>query len=94
MLIERFRHKGLRRLYDDDDPRGLPAQSVPKIKAILAALDSAADLSQVATMPGWRLHPLKGDRRGQYGITVTANRRITIRLRGHTITEVDFEDYH
>ena len=65
MLIERFRHKGLRRLYEDDDPSGLPAESVAKVKAILAALEFAADLSQVATMPGWKLHPLKGDRRGQ-----------------------------
>jgi proteic killer suppression protein len=94
MLIERFRHKGLRRLYDDDDPSGLPAESVAKIKAILAALESAADLPQVATMPGWELHPLKGDRRGQYAITVTRNRRITFRLRGSMVTDVDFEDYH
>ena len=86
--------QGLKRLYDSDDPKGLPAQSVGKIKAILAALDSAADLSQVATMPGWKLHPLKGGRRGQYGITVTRNRRITFRLRGNTVTDVDFEDYH
>jgi proteic killer suppression protein len=42
MLIERFRHKGLRRRYDDDDPSGLPAELVAKIKAILAALESAA----------------------------------------------------
>jgi proteic killer suppression protein len=87
MLIESFRHKGLRRLYDDDDPKGLPAQSVGKIKG-------RCDLSQVATMPGWKLHPLKGDRRGQYGITVTGNRRITFRLRGNTVTDIDFEDYH
>ena len=52
MLIKSFQHKGLKRLYDNDDPKGLPAQSVRKIKAILAALESAADLSQVATMPG------------------------------------------
>jgi toxin HigB-1 len=94
MLIERFRHKGLRRLYEDDDPSGLPAELVGKIKAILAALEFAADLPQVATMPGWRLHPLKGNRRGQYGITVTRNWRITFRLRGTAITDVDFEDYH
>jgi toxin HigB-1 len=94
MLIERFRHKGLRRLYEDDDSSGLPAQSIGKIKAILAALEFAADLSQVATMPGWRLHPLRGDRRGQYGITVTRNWRITFRLRGNMVTDVDFEDYH
>ena len=80
MLIERFRHKGLRRLYEDDDPSGLPSESVAKIKAILAALEFAADLSQVATLPGWKLHPLKGDRRGQYAVTVTRNRRITFRL--------------
>jgi proteic killer suppression protein len=45
-------------------------------------------------MPGWRLHPLKGNRRGRYAITVTRNWRITFRLRGNTITDVDFEDYH
>jgi proteic killer suppression protein len=94
MLIERFRHKGLRRLYEDDSSSGLPAASVGKIKAILAALEFAADLSQVATMPGWRLHPLRGGRRGQYGITVTRNWRITFRLRGNTVTDLDFEDYH
>jgi proteic killer suppression protein len=94
MLIKRFRHKGLRRLYNDDDPRGLPVGSVRKIKAILAALEAAADLSEVATMPGWKLHPLKGDRRGEYGITVTANWRITFRLRENMVTDVDFEDYH
>ena len=94
MLIERFRHKGLRRLYDNDDPSGLPVESVAKIKAVLAALEFAADLSQVGTMPGWRLHPLKGDRRGQYAVTVTRNRRITFRLRGNTVTDIDIEDYH
>jgi proteic killer suppression protein len=94
MLIESFRHKGLRRLYEDDDSSGLPAASVGKIKAILAALEFAADLSQVATMPGWRLHPLRGGRRGQYGITVTRNWRITFRLRGNMVTDLDFEDYH
>ena len=45
-------------------------------------------------MPGWKLHPLKGDRRGEYGVTVTGNWRITFRLRGNTVADVDFEDYH
>jgi proteic killer suppression protein len=94
MLIGSFRHKGLRRLYEDDDRSGLPAVAVGKIKAILAALEFGADLSQVATLPGWRLHSLKGDRRGRYAITVTRNWRITFRMRGNVVTEVDFEDYH
>jgi toxin HigB-1 len=75
-------------------PSAISAGSVRKIKAILAALESAADLSQVATMPGWKLRPLKGDRRGEYGITVTANLRIAFRVRGDAVTDVDFEDYH
>jgi len=45
-------------------------------------------------MPGWKLHPLKGDRKGEYGITVTGNWRITFRLEGNAVTEVNFEDYH
>ena len=94
MIIGKFRHKGLRRLYEDDDPSGVPARSVRKIKAILAALEFADDLSQVATMPGWKLHPLKGDRKGEYGITVTSNWRITFRLQDNVVTEVNFEDYH
>jgi len=94
VIIGKFRHKGLRRLYEDDDPSGVPAHSVRKIKAILAALEFADNLSQVATMPGWKIHPLKGDRKGEYSITVTGNRRITFRLQGNAVTEVNFEDYH
>ncbi|MDE2484302.1 MAG: type II toxin-antitoxin system RelE/ParE family toxin [candidate division NC10 bacterium] len=94
MIIEKFRHKGLRRLYEDDDLSGVPAHSVRKIKAILAALEFADNLAQVATMPGWKLHPLGGDRKGEYSITVTGNWRITFRLQGHAVTDVNFEDYH
>ncbi len=94
MVIGKFHHKGLRRLYEDDDLSGVPAHSVRKIKAILAALEFADDLSQVATMPGWKLHPLGGDRKGEYSITVTGNWRITFRLQGHAVTDVHFEDYH
>jgi toxin HigB-1 len=94
MIIEKFRHKGLRRLYEDDDLSGVPAHSVRKIKAILAALEFADDFSQVATIPGWKLHPLRGDRKGEYSITVTGNWRITFRLQGHAVTDIHFEDYH
>ena len=94
MIVGKFRHKGLRRLYEDDDPSGVPAPSIKKIKAILAALEFADDLTQVATMPGWKLHPLKGDRKGEYSITVTGNWRITFRLQGNAVTDLNFEDYH
>lgn len=71
-----------------------PLMLFRKIKAILAALEFADNLSQVTTMPGWKLHPLRGDRKGEYGITVTGNWRITFRLQDNIITDVNFEDYH
>jgi proteic killer suppression protein len=94
MIIGKFRHKGLRRLCEDDDPSGVPSYSIRKIKAILAALEFADNLSQVATMPGWKLHRLRGERKGEYSITVTGNWRITFRLQDNAVTDVDFEDYH
>ena len=94
MTFGKFRHNGLRRLYEDDDLSGVPVHSVRKIRAILAALEFADDLSQVATMPGWKLHPLRGERKGEYSITVTGNWRITFRLQGNAVTDLNFEDYH
>ena len=94
MHIGKFRHKGLRRFYEDDDARGLPAASVRRIRIILSALEFAADLSQLKTMPGWKLHPLKGERRGAYAISVTGNWRLTFHVEGTSVTELNFEDYH
>ena len=93
MLIGKFRHRGLKALYQDDDTSGVSASSVAKIKRILAAVEFADDLSQLTT-PGWKVHPLKGNRTGVYSITVTGNWRITFRLEGNVVTDIDFEDYH
>ena len=43
---------------------------------------------------GWRLHPLKGDRKGVWSLTVTRNHRLTFRVTGSVVSEIDFEDYH
>ncbi|NJD68812.1 MAG: plasmid maintenance system killer [Candidatus Methylomirabilota bacterium] len=94
MHIGTFRHRGLKRLYEDDDGSLLPAGSVRKLKAILAALQFADNLSQVQTVPGWKLHPLRGGRKGQYSITVTGNWRVTFTFKGNVVTDLNFEDYH
>jgi len=69
----KFRHKGLKALYQDDDAHSVPAQSAARLSEFLAALEFADNLRQIATMPGWKLHPLKGSRKGEYSITVTGN---------------------
>jgi len=62
-MIQSIRHKGLKRLYEDDDPRGVVAQPLEKLRDILARLDAAAEIRDL-DLPGFHLHPLKGDFRG------------------------------
>ena len=94
MRIGKIRHRDLRRFYEDDDPTGLPAASVPRIRNMLAALVFADRIENLNAMPGWKLHPLTGDRRGQWSLTVTKNWRIVFRIEGDEVTDLDFEDYH
>lgn len=92
-MIRRFRHRGLKRLYEDDDGRGLNGQHVETIRRILARLDRAAEPRHM-DLPGWRLHPLKGDLAGFWGVTVRANWRIVFRFENGDATDVDYLDYH
>jgi proteic killer suppression protein len=92
-MIESFRHKGLKRLFDSDDRRQLAPDMVERIRIFLAALD-VADTIEDLNRPSFRLHPLKGDRRGQWSITVRANWRIVFRFEDGTARDLDLVDYH
>ena len=59
----KIRHKGLRALHERDDPAQLPASLVPRLRRILFRLQEATH-PRSAEAPGFRLHPLKGDRAG------------------------------
>jgi toxin HigB-1 len=92
-VIASIRHKGLRRFFEDDDARGLPADMVERIRRILSFLD-AADGIEDMDQPTLRLHPLKGDLKGRWAVTVRANWRIVFRFADGKATDVDFLDYH
>ena len=92
-MIRRFRHKGLRRLYENDDRRGLSAGQTDKIGRVLARLDRAMRPDHM-DLPGWRLHPLKGELAGFWSVTVNANWRIVFRFEDGDATDVDLVDYH
>jgi len=94
MAIRSFKHKGLRRLYQRDESRGLPAAFVGKLRDMLHALDSAASVDEVAIMPGWRLHPLKGDLRNMWSLTVSDNWRLVFRFHDGDAFDLDLTDYH
>jgi toxin HigB-1 len=92
-MILGFRHKGLKRFYEEDDPSKLPAELVERIRGILTVLEFAADLKSV-DRPMLRLHALKGQLKGFHAVTVRANWRIVFRFDGKNISDVDFVDCH
>jgi len=92
-MIMHFRHKGLRRFYERDDRRGVAAGQADKIARILARLDIVSRPDQM-DLPGFRLHPLKGDLAGFWAVSVSGNWRIVFRFDGADIRDVDLVDYH
>jgi proteic killer suppression protein len=92
-VIKRFQHRGLKKLYEDDDRRGINAEHVEKVRRIPAHLKSAARPEDM-DIPGFRLHPLKWHLAGFWSVTVRANWRIILRFEDGDVTDVDLIDYH
>ncbi|MBV9498725.1 MAG: type II toxin-antitoxin system RelE/ParE family toxin [Acidobacteriaceae bacterium] len=92
-MIRTFRHKGLKRLYEEDDGRGVIPEHVIKLRDILARLDAARIVADM-DIPGFRLHPLKGELKGLYAVTVRANWRVIFRFAAPHAFDVDYVDYH
>jgi proteic killer suppression protein len=96
MLLAGFRHKGLRRLYEEGSAKGVPAEMADKLGKLLFALETAERLDEVGKFPGWKLHPLKGERKGCWSLTVTGNWRLIFSYdeETNTASDLDLVDYH
>lgn len=94
--IRNFIHKGLKRLYTDDAAKGVPPDTVDKLRKMLAFLDDMEDPEELRMLPSWKAHTLTGDRKGAWSLSVTANRRLTFRIdtAEREICDVNLEDYH
>jgi proteic killer suppression protein len=91
-MIRSFRHRGLKRLYERDDHSGVRPDFANTIQEILTVLDDAA-APQELDLPGYRLHPLKGNLKGFWSVTVRANWRIIFRFEGADAFDVELIDY-
>ncbi len=91
-MIRSIRHKGLKRLFEDDDPSGVNPEHVNKLRNILATLQAAPSVAHM-DLPGFRLHPLKGDKANFWAVTVRANWRVIFRFDDGA-EDVDYVDYH
>jgi len=93
-MIVSISHKGLRLLWERDDPSKLPVAHVGKIRRILTVLDTIKTLEPIRKIPGYRLHHLSGDFKGFWSITITGNYRIIFRFKDENVYDIDYIDYH
>ena len=94
MDIASISHKGLRDYIETGDTKGLPQDKISRIQNVLSALIAATNMEMVAGPPGWRIHQLKGDRAGEWSISVSGNWRITFNIKDDAIEDLNLEDYH
>ena len=92
-MIRSFKHRGLKRLYERGDRSGIRPDLVDTVQEILTVLDKTAT-PQALNLPGYRLHPLKGDLKGFWSVTVRANWRIVFRIEDAAASDVELIDYH
>ena len=92
-MIQKFRHKGLKQLFDSGIAHGVNPQHVKRLRQILALLDTAETIQDM-DLPGLKLHELKGKRKGTWAVSVSGNWRVTFKIQSGDVFEVNYEDYH
>jgi toxin HigB-1 len=93
MEIESIRHKALQRFAESGESRGLAEPE--RLRRMLSYLDLARDFEEFSVPPNFGFHPLTGNRKGSFAMTVTRNWRLTFKkIDERTIGDLNLEDYH
>ena len=92
-MIESFRHKGLDKFFETGSTAGVQPSHAKKLRMVLAALDTAQTIEDMS-IPGFALHPLKGEMHGRWSVSINANWRLTFEFRDGNAYVLDYEDYH
>lgn len=92
-MIKTFRHKGLQRFFETGSKAGIQASHAEKLRLQLAALDQAQKPEDMSA-PSWALHPLRGELKGYWAITVNGNWRVIFCFEGVNVILLDYLDYH
>ena len=92
-MIKSFKHKGLQKFFETGNVSGVRPEHCQKLRIRLTALDTATGIEDM-DLPGFRLHPLKGDKQGLWAVDVSKNWRIVFEFRDGNAYIVTYEDYH
>jgi len=92
-MIRSFRHKGLKEFFETNSKRGIPPELASRVGRRLDVLEAAQEIGDIDAH-GFDLHRLKGDRQGEWAISVSGNWRITFRFVKGEALDINLEDYH
>jgi proteic killer suppression protein len=92
-LIKSWKHKGLQEFFESENHQGVQYKHVRRLKMQLSLLHAAVAATDL-NLPGYKFHPLIGDKKGLYSITINGNWRLTFGFEGENATEVNYQDYH
>ena len=92
-MIPSFRHEGLKRFYESSSLAGIQPKHAKRLRILLVALDTAQVIGDME-VPGFNLHPLKGQGKGRWSVWVNGNWRLTFEFRDGHAYVLDYEDYH
>ena len=92
-MIKSFRHKGLQRFFEKGSKSGIQPQHERRLRLMLSRLDDAMEAADMDA-PGWKLHALKGELKGQWAVWVDGNWRMTFAFEGNDAILVNYQDYH
>lgn len=92
-MIVGFKHKGLKAFYETGKAKGIRPDQARRIGTILAIMDEA-DQIEALDRPAMRLHPLTGDRKGIWSVSVNGPWRITFTFENGAFDLLNLEQYH
>lgn len=94
-MIQNFKHKGLKLLWEQGNDSKLPADQISRIERMLDIIDSAQQVPEdFGAFQNWNIHKLSGDLKNFWSIKVNKNYRIIFRFDGHHAYDLDYIDYH
>jgi proteic killer suppression protein len=83
----------LERFFRSGDTSGVNAQQAARLRRLLTSLNTSTGPAGM-NLPGYRLHRLRGDREGQWAVSVSGNWRLVFEFEDEDATSVDLVDYH
>jgi toxin HigB-1 len=92
-VIKSFRHRGIEKFFSTGSKTGIQPKHEARLRIQLTTLNLASNPTDM-NRDGWGWHPLKGDLKGYWAVSVNGNWRLTFTFDGEDAILVDYQDYH